>query len=247
MASLSGVPHSNAGDCQGTVRLFKELMCLKKSHIYHSKWTPTEDALLETVVAQVGCKSWALVASRIPGRTPGQCLHRYTYRLAPGNVKGKWTKEEDAYLQLGVDTFGRGKWSQVATLVPTRNDSQCRERWERYLNPEIKKSPWTKEEQDQLKALVATHGLRKWAFISKEMGGTRSDDQLKRMWKTLERERDKEEERLLGLELAEETPRIVSESTTSPVVELAETATRNANGETPVGPSTSRKRPRTKT
>lgn len=41
------------------------------------KWTEVEDDALRAAVKDFGGKSWKKIASRLPGRTDVQCLHRW--------------------------------------------------------------------------------------------------------------------------------------------------------------------------
>lgn len=36
-------------------------------------------------------------------------------------------------------------WKKIAEHVPQRTDVQCLHRWQKVLNPELVKGPWTKE------------------------------------------------------------------------------------------------------
>ena len=41
-------------------------------------WTETEDTTLKTAVEKYGSKSWKLVSAEVLGRSPVQCLHRWS-------------------------------------------------------------------------------------------------------------------------------------------------------------------------
>jgi len=73
-----------------------------------------------------------------------------------------WTEEEDAALvnlikydpdarkgqPLGSYPDGERRiaWNRLATKMDTRSGKQCRERWTNHLDPDIKKGPWSEEE-----------------------------------------------------------------------------------------------------
>ncbi|KAI8811161.1 hypothetical protein BJ742DRAFT_798444 [Cladochytrium replicatum] len=146
------------------------------------EWDSEEDRLLQDAIAKYGTKSWKLVAACVPLRTPTQCHTRHTILSGNKGVKrGRWRTEEDEALLAAVKVHGRGKWLKIAELVPSRNDSQCRERYENVLCPDLKKSPLEPHEVEQLARLVAKHGERQWAKVAKEFEG-RTDNFLKRAW-----------------------------------------------------------------
>jgi hypothetical protein len=63
-------------------------------------------------------------------------------------VKGPWTVEEDNILKMLVFEFGPKDWSKIASNLPGRIGKQCRERWVNHLDPNIKKGPFTEEEEN---------------------------------------------------------------------------------------------------
>nr|XP_053646804.1 transcriptional activator Myb-like [Cherax quadricarinatus] len=58
--------------------------------------------------------------------------------------KGRWTKDEDEKLKVLVEQHGE-KWEAIAGCFLDRNDVQCQQRWQKVVNPELVKGPWTKE------------------------------------------------------------------------------------------------------
>ncbi|VTJ76555.1 Hypothetical predicted protein [Marmota monax] len=69
--------------------------------------------------------------------------------------KTRWTREEDEKLKKLVEQNGTDDWKVIANYLPNRTDVQCQHRWQKVLNPELIKGPWTKEE-DQRVSFVFT-------------------------------------------------------------------------------------------
>ena len=49
--------------------------------------------------------------------------------------KGRWSKDEDAQLVAAVQIFKVPQWRMIQTMVPSRTDVQCRERYVNCLLP----------------------------------------------------------------------------------------------------------------
>lgn len=90
-------------------------------------------------------------------------------------TRGHWSTEEDAQLRLAVAAYGNS-WVEVASLVPGRNNEQCRDRWER-LDPNLTKGRWTEEEDQRLLEAVSELGF-KWKNVSERLNCGRTDSMV---------------------------------------------------------------------
>ncbi|KAI0080031.1 hypothetical protein K474DRAFT_1705048 [Panus rudis PR-1116 ss-1] len=104
-----------------------------------------------------------------------------------------WTKDEDALLIQAVSVHGEvDNWKTIALSVPGRTNKACRKRWLHSLSPAVKKSAWTKEEDEKLLALYAIHGT-KWSVIARQIPGRTDDACSKRYREALDPSLKKDE------------------------------------------------------
>ena len=108
-------------------------------------------------------------------------------RKKPGQ-KVKFTLSEDNLLQKLVEKMGDTNWVEIAAMIPGRNPRQCHDRWFYYLSPNVKKTPWTEEEELLLCKCVREIGPH-WVRISRMFEG-RTDTQIKNKWNVLKRRID---------------------------------------------------------
>ena len=91
-----------------------------------------------------------------------------------------WTENEDRILKELVAQHGK-QWGFIASHLPDRSPSQVAARWEKCLDPNIKKGPFTPEEDQLVVNFVAQNGPRSWPRITSVLPH-RSAKQCRERW-----------------------------------------------------------------
>ncbi|XP_042003577.1 transcription factor MYB17-like [Salvia splendens] len=105
-----------------------------------------------------------------------------------GVTKGAWTPEEDMILVDFITQNGHGTWRNLPLLAGLlRCGKSCRLRWTNYLRPDIKRGPFSAEEEN---TIIQLHGElgNKWAIIASHLPG-RTDNDVKNFWNSHLRKR----------------------------------------------------------
>jgi len=84
---------------------------------------------------------------------------------------GVWKNSEDEILKAGIMKYGKNQWGRVATLLPRKSAKQCKRRWYEWLDPMIKKTEWTREEDEKLLHLAKLMPTQ-WRTIAPMIGRT---------------------------------------------------------------------------
>ncbi|XP_072995830.1 transcription factor MYB3R-3-like isoform X1 [Typha latifolia] len=96
-------------------------------------------------------------------------------------AKGGWTPQEDETLRKAVGAYNGRCWKKIAESFPDRTEVQCLHRWQKVLNPQLIKGPWTSEEDEKIIYLVDKYGPTKWSVIAKSLPG-RIGKQCRERW-----------------------------------------------------------------
>nr|XP_027190416.1 transcription factor MYB3R-1 isoform X2 [Cicer arietinum] len=110
-----------------------------------------------------------------------RALHGRTTGPTRRSTKGQWTAEEDDILRKAVEQFKGKNWKKIAECFKDRTDVQCLHRWQKVLNPELIKGPWSKEEDETIIDLVNEYGPKKWSTIAQHLPG-RIGKQCRERW-----------------------------------------------------------------
>lgn len=108
-------------------------------------------------------------------------LHGRTTGPTRRSTKGQWTEEEDEILRKAVQRFKGKNWKKIAECFKDRTDVQCLHRWQKVLNPDLVKGPWSKEEDEVIVRLVEQYGAKKWSAIAQHLPG-RIGKQCRERW-----------------------------------------------------------------
>ncbi|EAY17168.1 Myb-like DNA-binding domain containing protein [Trichomonas vaginalis G3] len=98
--------------------------------------------------------------------------------------KNKFSYADDRRLKKWVKIL-ENNWKEIAEKMHNKNARQCKDRWEKYLSPNVKSEPFSIDEDIAILNNYQVIGP-KWIEMSKLIPG-RSDVSLKSRYKLLQR------------------------------------------------------------
>merc|ERR1711997_376193 len=82
-----------------------------------------------------------------------------------------WRNTEDEILKAAVMKYGKNQWSRIASLLHRKSAKQCKCRWFEWLDPSIKKTEWSRQEDEKLLHLAKLMPTQ-WRTIAPIVGRT---------------------------------------------------------------------------
>ncbi|KAL8126725.1 myb-related protein 308-like [Apium graveolens] len=114
-----------------------------------------------------------------------------------GIKKGEWSKEEDDKLRAYINRYGTWNWRQLPRFAGlARCGKSCRLRWKNYLQPNVKRGNFTKDEEDIIINLHNQLG-KKWSIFAKNLPG-RTDNEIKNYWHTHLKKRTQGQDQIMS-------------------------------------------------
>lgn len=112
-----------------------------------------------------------------------------------------WTNVEDEILKVAVMKYGLNQWARISSLLVRKTPKMCKARWNEWLDPRIKKTEWSKEEDEKLLHLAKVFPSQ-WGTISDVVGRT-AQMCLERYERLLDAAQQEDEAVTAGTTLAE--------------------------------------------
>ena len=84
---------------------------------------------------------------------------------------GVWKNSEDEVLKAAVQKYGKQQWARVASLLNRKTAKQAKARWYEWLDPAIRKTEWSRQEEEKLLHLAKLLPAQ-WRTIGPLVGRT---------------------------------------------------------------------------
>ena len=84
---------------------------------------------------------------------------------------GVWKNSEDEILKAAIQKYGTNQWGRVASLLNRKSAKQCKARWNEWLDPNVRKVEWSRDEEEKLLHLAKLMPAQ-WKTIGPLVGRT---------------------------------------------------------------------------
>jgi hypothetical protein len=105
------------------------------------------------------------------------------------NRRIRFSHDEDELIRELVAKYGEDQWEMVAASLPARSMRQCRDRYVKYLAPDLVLAKWTEDEDRLLDEKIARYGPH-WKYLA-TFFPNRTDVSIKNRWKAHHRKNQK--------------------------------------------------------
>ena len=122
------IRYSNVSSSTESAGMFQAKVRSRK--LLASEFTQQESVNIGGILAYRPPVNWCLIGTEAGISAPPDRIARKYRSLGIVSHHRRWSTIEDLTLQRAVQLYGVGKWSSISKHVRSRNDSQCRERWD---------------------------------------------------------------------------------------------------------------------
>ncbi|CAN9088282.1 unnamed protein product [Alternaria alternata] len=105
-------------------------------------------------------------------------------------VTSSWSNVEDEVLKAAISKYGLNQWSRCASLLSKKSAKQCKSRWTNWIDPAIRKTDWSREEDEKLLTMAKLLPTQ-WRTIAPIVGRTATQC-LERYQKLLDEQESRE-------------------------------------------------------
>jgi hypothetical protein len=143
----------------------------KKPRLKESLPTTTDEAAKKAASPDVSVGISPPTADNYDANVHAEPVTDTQPNAGAARATGSWTLQEDAKLTSAVTNTHKNNWEAIATLGSGRTSTQCRNRWNDVLDPNIdrgsgRKGKWTAVEDIMLQDAVQMHGGKNWEIIA---------------------------------------------------------------------------------
>lgn len=152
--------------------------------INREPFTEEENLTMANAMTDPEQKNWNQIASMLDRRSSLQAFiqfHSTFARLCPSNIR--WTDDEDNKLLASIDKYscnGVVNWGKVGQVLPSRNKTQCYNRYQIIINTQgVKKGVFSRQEDRAILSFISRMGESSFSKMPKDFLPGRSLIQIK--------------------------------------------------------------------